>query len=103
LPGPLALPWRRAATGAAGALAQVEALLAGRPIAGPPVPLEPIVREYRDALDGMRQAGLTRAMTTPELARLFGIKFALRQLERDLVVLMGVAQDIAAPRRRWWR
>ncbi|WP_281825731.1 FUSC family protein [Jannaschia rubra] len=97
----LAEPWRRAATGAAGALTHVEALLAGRPIAGPAVSLAPIVRDYREALDGMRKAGRTRSMSTPELARLFGIKFALRQLERDLVELDAVAQDIALPRRRW--
>lgn len=103
LPDALAEPWRRATTGAAGALEQVEALLAGRPIAGPPVPLEPIVRDFRDALDGMRQEGQTHAMATPELARLFGIKFALRQLARDLADLGDVAQDIAAPRGRWWR
>lgn len=103
LTGTLAEPWRRAATGAAGALAQIESLLAGRPIAGPAVPLEPIVRDYRDALDEMRQGGLTHAMSTPELARLFGIKFALRQLARDLADLEEVAQDIAAPDRRWWQ
>ena len=103
LTGALVEPWRRAATGAAGALTHVEALLAGQPITGPAVPLEPIVRDYRDALDVMRQEGLTHAMSTPELARLFGIKFALRQLARDLADLKDVAQDIAAPRRRSWR
>ncbi|WP_299365542.1 FUSC family protein [uncultured Paracoccus sp.] len=103
LPGALAEPWRRAATGAAGTLAHVEGLLGGRPISGPAVPLEPIVRDYRAALDGMRQAGLTRTMPTPDLARLFGIKFALRQLERDLADLTSVAQDFSVSRRRWWR
>ncbi|WP_162136616.1 FUSC family protein [Oceaniovalibus guishaninsula] len=99
LTGPLADPWRRAANGAAGALAHIEALLLGRPIAGPIVPLEPIVRDYRAALDEMRQQGLTSAMPTPDLARLFGTKFALRQLARDLADLDTVAQDLAAPRR----
>ncbi len=40
--GALAESWRRAATGAAGALVHVAGLLEGRPIAGPAVPLEPM-------------------------------------------------------------
>ncbi len=39
-------------------------------------------------------------MTTPDLARLFGIMFALRQLERDLADLTNVAQEFLVPHRR---
>lgn len=101
--GSLEKPWRRAIAGAAGALDQVEGQLAGRPISGSPVPLEPIVRDYRDGLDAMRKAGETNNMMTPDLARLFGIKFALRQLERNLSALMEIAGEIAAPESRWRR
>lgn len=96
LTGVLTEPWRRAATRAAEALVHIEALLSGQPIAGPPVPLEPIVRDYRAALDGLRQEGMTRSLSTLELARLFGIMFALRQLERDLADLTNVAQVLSA-------
>jgi len=101
LTGPLCEPWDRAAMGSAGALDQIEALLSGSPIAGPPVPIEPIVRDYRTALDEMRNMGLTRDMSTPDLARLFGIKFALRQLERDLADLMDMAGAEAERSRHW--
>ncbi|MCP1169909.1 FUSC family protein [Limimaricola litoreus] len=103
LPDALAEPWRRATAGAAGALDQVEAQLVRRPILGPLVPLEPIVRDYRDGLDAMRSAGRTEDLSTPDLARLFGIKFALRQLERDLATLTDVATEITTPERHWRR
>ncbi|WP_421462339.1 FUSC family protein [Aurantimonas sp. NFXS3] len=103
LVGTLEQPFRRAIVRGAEALDSVQGQLLGRPVPGPSTPLEPIVRDYRDGLDTMRKTGETEDLTTPELARLFGIKFALRQLERDLSALAEVATEIAYPKIRWWR
>lgn len=55
-------------------------------------------RDYRATLDEMRKAGITRMLSTPALNRLFGIGYALGQLQRDLDDLIDASREVAGSR-----
>lgn len=94
-----AAPWQDAARSGAGTLRSIVRILAGEDVPGEVNTLAAAVRSYRSAVEEMRQAGMTHALSTEDLGRLFGIAFALDQLRRDLDDLIEVARATASLRR----
>lgn len=94
----LAQPWSDAAKAGAGYLNCLgDALAAGRAPERPPDVVESL-GAYKAALDGVRRRGGTRALSTDEVGRLFGLGFGLDQLRRDLDDLGERARELAAGR-----
>ena len=75
--------------GAASALAQ------GRP-APPLMPVEASLNAFDSEVASLRREGLTRALSTPDLERLFALGFALEQLRLNLSDLALRVQEFAA-------
>jgi uncharacterized membrane protein YccC len=70
------------------------ALTQGRP----PPPLEPVaaaLQAYVSEVAALRSEGLTRALSTDELERLFALGFALEQLRHDLSDLARCVRELA--------
>ncbi|HEV2713758.1 MAG TPA: hypothetical protein VGU64_00750 [Terriglobales bacterium] len=57
-------------------------------------PAEAALKPYGLAIDSLRNEGLTRALSTGELERLFALSFALEQLHHNLI-------DLARCVREW--
>ena len=93
LQDPAASSWQRAAETGASTLADISRLLAGQRVPEDVDTLTPSVRAYRAALDEMRRDGLTRSLSTAALGRLFGIGYALEQLQRNLADLIEVSRE----------
>lgn len=92
--------WLRAIEAGVASLERTRRLLSGQGIADRSDDLAQAVRGYRKSLDDMRRAGLTEALSTAALGRLFGMGFALDQFRRDLDELIERAEEIAAARHR---
>lgn len=56
--------------------------------------LQDAVRQYRHALEAMRESGATRPLSTSALTRLFGINFALDQFRRNLADLEARYEEV---------
>lgn len=56
--------------------------------------LQDAVKQYRQALEAMRESGATRELSTSALTRLFGINFALDQFRRNLADLVARYEEI---------
>ncbi|WP_244470830.1 hypothetical protein [Microvirga massiliensis] len=100
LPEHAARSWLRAAGTGAVTLRRVGQALLGRQAPEDSSALAQAVRAYRNALDEMRRAGLTRSLSTATLGRLFGIGFALEQFRRDLDDLIERSEEIHASHNR---
>jgi len=64
----------------------------------PPPPLEPAaaaLQAYVSEVAALRSEGLTRALSTDELERLFALGFALEQLRHDLSDLARCVRELA--------
>ncbi|MRX51891.1 hypothetical protein GI374_15985 [Paracoccus sp. S-4012] len=96
-----AASWQSAAESAAASLRAIREVFAGQPVPEDFDPLAPAVRNFRTAVEDMREAGVARTLSTAELGRLFGIGFALDQLRHDLGDLMEGAREASALRRRF--
>ena len=97
---PAAHSWLHAATTGATTLRRVGEALLGRRAPEDSNALAQAVRAYRNALDEMRRAGVTRSLSTATLGRLFGIGFALEQFRRDLDDLIERSGEIHTSRNR---
>lgn len=103
--GPTAEAWQEALEAGAATLRRIGRLLFQAEPAKELERLAEAVRAYRASLDHMRKAGLTQALSTEALGRLFGAGFALDQFRRDLEDLVARCEEIAAARhrrRRFW-
>jgi uncharacterized membrane protein YccC len=94
----LARPWADVAQAAAARLKDLGDALTERRAPGLPDAVAEAVGAYRAALDRVRRQGLTRSLPVDEVARLFGVGFALDQLRRDLDDLAERAGELAAER-----
>jgi uncharacterized membrane protein YccC len=92
--------WLCAAQTGAATLRRVGQVLAGQQAPDDSNSLAQAVRAYRVAVDEMRQAGMTRSLSTAALGRLFGIGFALDQFRRDLDDLIERSREIFVSRAR---
>jgi uncharacterized membrane protein YccC len=88
-----AAPWQDAARSGAATLRSTCRISAGEELPDDFNTLATAVRDYRAAVEEMRQAGMTDPLSTEELGRLFAIGFALDQLRRDLDDLIDVARE----------
>ena len=95
-----AAPWQEAAQSGAATLRSTSRILAGEQMPDDFNTLATAVRDYRAAVEEMRQAGMTDPLSTDELARLFAIGFSLDQLRRDLDDLIEVARETSRPREQ---
>jgi hypothetical protein len=95
-PEHLAEAWSCAAATGAATLRRIAHILSGRHAPEDRNALAQAVRGYRVAADGTRRAGLTGALPTAAVGRLFGIGFALEQFRRDLDDLIERSGEIAA-------
>lgn len=94
-----AAPWQLAAESAAATLRGIGGILTGKP---PPEGIDRLtaeVRNYKAAIEDMRQTGVTHSLSTAEIGRVFGIGFALDQLRRDLEDLIEVAEEASGLRK----
>jgi uncharacterized membrane protein YccC len=92
----VAEPWSCAAEAGAATLRRVGQVLSGRQVPEDRKALAQAVRGYRVAVDGMRREGMTGAIPTAAIGRLFGIGFALEQLRWDLDDLTVRSREISA-------
>lgn len=92
-----AASWRVAAESGASTLRGISRVLAGQDVPEDFDTLTAAVRDYRAAVDDMRQTGVAHSLSTTALSRLFGIGFALDQLRRDLADLAEAAGAPSAP------
>lgn len=92
-----AASWERAAQSGASTIRSIRRFLAGEHVPGDFNTLKVSVRDYRTGLDDLRRTGVTNSLSTAELARLFGIGFALDQLGRDLDDLIEAARETSSP------
>ena len=92
----LAQPWMDAARAGAGYLDHLGDALAARRAPQRPPDLVAPLGAYKAALDEARQRGATRALSTDEVGRLFGVGFGVDQLRRDLDDLGERASELAA-------
>ncbi len=91
--GPLEQPLSRFGEAAAEFLRGCAVSIAGRRPAPAVASAEAALAAYDEAIGGLRRDGLTRAMSTPELERLFGLEFALEQTCRDLADLAPLIDE----------
>ena len=93
-----AASWQRAAENGASTIRSIRKFLAGEYVPDDFNTLREAVRDYRTGLEDMRRTGVTNSLSTAELARLFGIGFALDQLRRDLDDLIEAAKEASGRR-----
>jgi hypothetical protein len=72
------------------------AALTGDGPAPQPTPAHAALAAYSDTIDAMRAEGLTRALESDDVERLFALGFALDQLGRDLDDLTARAAERSA-------
>jgi hypothetical protein len=92
--------WSCAVRTGATALRRIGDVLSGQQAPEDRKALAQAVRGYRVAVDGMRRAGLTDALSTATVGRLLGIGFALEQFRRDLDDLVERSKEISTKRDR---
>jgi len=100
LPEHLAELWSRAARSGAATLRGSSQVLSGRQAPEERNAFAQAVREYRGAVEGMKQTDLTGAFSTAALGRLFETGIVLEQFRRDLDDLLERSREIAPPRDR---
>lgn len=72
----------------------------GAALASRSAPPERIAAEFgkiHQAIAALRRDGITRELSGEEVERVFGLSFALDQLDRNLDDLIGQAQELAGP------
>jgi uncharacterized membrane protein YccC len=96
--GPLAEPAAKVAKTIAAYLRRSGAALHVRATPPSPKAERAALREFSRALAGLRAAGLSRALSDDDVARLFGLAFALEQLGQNLKDLNDRTAELARGR-----